>query len=157
MSSPADNHCSNHKMVKPVRSQKSPGQIPSPVMVYFDHHWIYSIKNSSWLMSYWVKESSWNALAQNSPFSLLFQVQTPLCACQVPPWFVSPLSISRFPVAPHTHQIGWWPILPYIPLCSHYSLKSYTYFELHLIHPNPIHTLRSISFMNLLSNKSRQH
>lgn len=66
-----NNHCSNHKMVKPIGSQKSAGQIPLPFMVYFDHYEINSINKRSWLTSCWVKESSWNVSAQDSLFSVI--------------------------------------------------------------------------------------
>lgn len=127
-----DNYYSNHKMIKLMGSQKSPGQIPSPSKVCLGHHWIYSMKKSSWLTSSWMKESSWNAPAQDSPFSLSCQVQTPLSACEVPLWYVSAKSVTRFPVTVHH--------IPTTSLyISTYSRQSFTYLEVHFIHPNSIH------------------
>lgn len=95
-----NNHCSNHKMVKPIGSQKSAGQIPSPFMVYFDHYEINSILRDPGLLVV-----GWKNLPEMSLlrilFSLSFQVKPSLSAYQVPPWFVSTISIIRFLVTPH--------------------------------------------------------
>lgn len=64
-----DNHYSNHKMIKPMGSQKSLGQILSPFTVFcLDHHCIFNIKKTFWLTSFWWKNLLEMSLLKTFPF-----------------------------------------------------------------------------------------